>query len=330
MKVVLPLVAVCALFALGYLGGSVAPGWLVGAAVPYAAATVFLVGISYRVLLWARVPVPFRIPTTCGQQRSLPWIRPARLDNPFTGAGAIGRVLLEVLCFRSLLRNTRARFTPDRRLVYGTSLVLWLGALAMHWSLLIILLRHLRFAFDPVPGAIATLQGIDGFLEVGLPPWYVSTVLFVAATTYLLFRRLVRAQVRYISLPADYFPLLLLLGIGLSGLTLRHLLHTDVAAIKELTAGLVSFQPTVPAGISPLFFGHLFLVSVLLAYFPFSKLVHLGGIFLSPTRALANNSRAVRHINEWNYPVTVHAYADYEDELRAKMVGAGIPVERDA
>ena len=330
MKVLLPLVAVCALFALGLLGGLIGPGWLLGAAIPYAAAAVFLAGISYRVLLWARVPVPFRIPTTCGQQRSLSWIRHDRLDNPFTAAGTFGRVLLEVLFFRSLLRNTRARMTGDRRLVYGTSLVLWLGALAMHWSLLFILLRHLRFAFDPIPGIITTLLGIDGFLEVGLPPWYLSTVLFVAGTTYLLFRRLVRAQVRYISLPADFFPLFLLLGIGLSGLTLRHLLHTDVAAIKELTAGLVSFRPTVPDGISPLFFGHLFLVSVLLAYFPFSKLVHLGAIFLSPTRALANNSRAVRHVNEWDYPVPVHTYAEYEDELREKMVGAGIPVERDA
>jgi nitrate reductase gamma subunit len=181
-----------------------------------------------------------------------------------------------------------------------------------------------------VPGLITALQGIDGFLEVGLPPWYVSTVLFLAAATYLLFRRLVRAQVRYISLPADYFPLFLLLGIGLSGLTLRHLLHTDVAAIKELTAGLVSFRPVVPDGISPLFFGHLFLVSVLLAYFPFSKLVHLGAIFVSPTRALANNNRAVRHVNEWDYPVAVHSYDEYEDELREKMVGAGIPVERES
>ena len=62
-------------------------------------------------------------------------------------------------------------------------------------------------------------------------------------------------------------------------------------------------------------------------YFPFSKLVHLGGVFLSPTRNLANNNRMVRHINPWNAPVKVHTYEEYEDEFRDKMIEAGIPVE---
>jgi hypothetical protein len=73
---------------------------------------------------------------------------------------------------------------------------------------------------------------------------------------------------------------------------------------------------------------HLFLVSVLIAYFPFSKLMHLGGIFLSPTRNLSNNNRSVRHLNPWNYPVKTHSYDAYEDEFREKMIEAGIPVEK--
>jgi nitrate reductase gamma subunit len=92
---------------------------------------------------------------------------------------------------------------------------------------------------------------------------------------------------------------------------------------------LVSFHPTMPAGLSALFYGHLFLVCILIAYLPFSKLLHLGGVFLSPTRNLANNSREVRHINPWNYPVKVHTYEEYEDEFRDKMKAAGIPVERE-
>ena len=38
---------------------------------------VFLAGFCYRVVQWAAAPVPFRIPTTCGQQKSLPWIKSA-------------------------------------------------------------------------------------------------------------------------------------------------------------------------------------------------------------------------------------------------------------
>lgn len=321
--------AVIGLLGLGLLGGLPGLGWLFGAAIPYAAALVLVLGLSYRVLQWARVPVPFRIPTTCGQQKSLPWIPPARLDNPSTAAGAAGRVALEVLAFRSLFRNTRARLVGGGdRLVYRTDLTLWAGALAMHWALLVVLIRHLRLFTEPVPGFVTGLERLDGFLQIGLPGFMISTIVFLAALTYLLLRRLVNPQVRYISLPADYFALLLLLGVGLTGFTLRHVLRADVADIKQLALGLASFRPVVPAGISPLFYAHLFLVSTLAAYFPFSKLVHMPGVFLSPTRNLANNNRAVRHVNPWDYPVKVHTYEEYEDELREKMVGAGLPVEK--
>ena len=92
--------------------------------------------------------------------------------------------------------------------------------------------------------------------------------------------------------------------------------------------GLVTLRPTIPEGVGTVFYIHLFFVSVLLAYFPLSKLMHLGGIFLSPTRNLSTDTRAKRHINPWNYPVPVHTYEEYEDEFRDKMVEAGLPVDK--
>ena len=56
--------------------------YLFSVIIPYAAAITFLAGIVRRVALWASAPVPFRIPTTCGQQKSLPWIKNDELDNP--------------------------------------------------------------------------------------------------------------------------------------------------------------------------------------------------------------------------------------------------------
>jgi nitrate reductase gamma subunit len=53
----------------------------------------------------------------------------------------------------------------------------------------------------------------------------------------------------------------------------------------------------------------------------------MGGVFLSPTRNLANNNRRVRHINPWNYPVKTHSYAEWEEEFRDKIKGAGIPLD---
>jgi len=136
-------------------------------------------------------------------------------------------------------------------------------------------------------------------------------------------------MVRYISLPADYFPLFLLLGIGTTGVLLRHIFKTDVVGVKELGMGLLSFSPVASPDLHYLFYVHLFLVTVLIAYFPFSKLVHMAGVFLSPTRNLANNNRERRHVNPWDYPVKVHTYQEYEEEFRDKMIKFGIPVEKE-
>lgn len=329
MKVLLPLIIVGGLFLLGLLGAEPGMGWIFGVVLPYLAVVLFVGGLAYRVLSWANVPVPFRIPTTCGQQKSLPWIRQQKLDNPHNTLFVVGRMALEILFFRSLLRDTKARMVDGRRLVYGTALSLWLGGMAMHWGMLTILIRHLRLMTDPVPFFVTFLEKVDGFLEVGLPVFYISSIVFLVAVVYLLIRRLLSPQVRYISLVGDYFPLFLLLGIGLSGFWLRHLTRTDVVAVKELALGLAHFAPVVPGSISPLFYGHLILVCVLLAYLPFSKLTHMAGVFLSPTRNLANNNRRVRHVNPWDYPVKVHSYPEYEDELRDKMKAAGVPVEKE-
>ena len=56
--------------------------------------------------------------------------------------------------------------------------------------------------------------------------------------------------------------------------------------------------------------------------------MHAAGVFLSPTRNLANNNREVRHINPWNPDLAYHTYEAYKDEFREKMVAAGLPVEK--
>jgi nitrate reductase gamma subunit len=130
-------------------------------------------------------------------------------------------------------------------------------------------------------------------------------------------------------LTSDFFPLFLLIAIGVSGILMRHGTKTDIVGVKTLMVGLLTFQfPRIPDTIGSIFYVHVFLVSVLLAYFPFSKLTHLAGVFLSPTRNLRGNTREYRHVNPWNYPVKIHTYEEYEDEFRDKMAEMGIPVEK--
>jgi len=310
---------------------------LFGVVIPYLAIGTFLVGLAYRVILWSRSPVPFRIPTTAGQQKSLSWIKPNKLENPSTTTGVIGRMLLEILLFRSLFRNTKMSYREGPRVTYEWEKWLWLAAILFHYAFLVVLLRHLRFFTEPVPAFVGLLETLDGFAQtgigplpgLGLPGLLISGVILLLAATYLFLRRIYIPQVRYISLPTDYFPLFMVIGIALTGILMRYLLKVDVIGVKELILGLVTFHPVLPQGIGVLFYIHFFLVSIFFAYFPFSKLVHLGGVFLSPTRNLANNNRVIRHINPWNYPVKVHTYEEYEDDFREKMVEAGLPVEKE-
>ena len=94
--------------------------------------------------------------------------------------------------------------------------------------------------------------------------------------------------------------------------------------------GLLHLSPQPAETLGAVFYAHLLLVSVLFAYFPFSKLVHGAGVFLSPTRNLTANSREVRHVNPWNRPLPVHTYEEYEEEFRERMRDAGLPVEKEA
>jgi nitrate reductase gamma subunit len=310
--------------------------WLFGIAIPYAALILFFGGMVVRVIRWARSPVPFRIPTTAGQQWTLPWIKPNLIDNPKDNKGVVLRMAFEVLTFRSLFRNTKLQFKEGPKIGYEWEKWLWLAALAFHYSFLVVLLRHLRFFTEPIPFFVTLLEKVDGFLQVGISPMIgymlpeimASGFVLLGAATFLVLRRIIIPQMRYLSLPADYFPLFLISMIAITGILMRYILKLDIVSVKELTMGLVTFHPKIPEGIGVLFYIHLFLVSVLLAYFPFSKLVHMAGVFLSPSRNLSNNSRFVRHINPWNYPVKAHTYEEYEDEFRDKMVEAGIPVEK--
>jgi nitrate reductase gamma subunit len=323
------LIAVIVLFLLAFIGVKLPGGEIFfGIIIPYLAIVIFILGFINRVIDWARSPVPFRIPTTCGQQKTLPWIKPASIDNPSTTGGVIVRMILEIVLFRSLFRNTKCAMKERSKISYEWEKWLWLFSLAFHWAFFTVLFRHLRFFTEPVPAAVQLVAKLDGFLQIGLPELRISGVVLLVAVTLLFLRRIWIPQTKYISLGSDYFPLFLIFAIAFTGILMRYFTKVDIVGTKEFTMSLVTFKPHITPGIGSIFYSHLFLVSVLLVYFPFSKLMHLGGIFMSPTRNLANNSRVVRHINPWNYPVKVHTYAAYEDEFREKMIEAGLPVEK--
>lgn len=330
MKIVCPLAAVAAVILVTAAVFQISSlHYFLLVVIPYLSIGIFITGFIYRIVRWGNSPVPFNVPTVCGQEKSLKWVKQDSIESPAGYAGVAGRMAMEIFLFRSLFRNSKVEQPGQQKLVYGGTRWLWLGGLAFHWSLLIILFRHLRFYTEPVISPVIWITGIDGLLQLALPALYITDFIILAALTYLFLRRVLFSQVRYISLASDYLTLFLILGVVISGVLMRSIFKVDLIAVKELAISVITFNPAVPEGIGLPFYIHLGLVSVLTAYFPFSKMMHAPGILFSPTRNMKNDSRMVQHVNPWNRPVRVHTYAEYEDEFRKPMRKAGLPLEID-
>lgn len=178
--------------------------------------------------------------------------------GPKTEGGAVLRILGDVTIFPNL-------FKADKWL--------WAGAWIFHAALAAVLFRHLRYFTYPVPGLVLFMETVGLFFGC----------LFGAAALFLFWRRLGLPRTLYISNIPDYFALVLLGLIAGTGLSVSYWLHVNLVDVKGFILGLMTFHPVeIPR--HPLFLLHLFFVLVLMLYFPFSKLLHAGGIFFSPSR----------------------------------------------
>jgi nitrate reductase gamma subunit len=151
-----------------------------------------------------------------------------------------------------------------------------------------VLLRHLRYFTEPIWSLVVLLQPFGTYAGFAM----------IGGLLGLWARRILVDRVRYVSTPSDHLMLLLLVAIGLTGLGMRYVAHTDIVAVKAFMLGLMVFdwQP-LPA--DPILLVHLFLVATLLIIFPISKLLHAPGLFFSPTRNQVDNAREARHVAAW-------------------------------
>jgi len=226
----------------------------------YCAAFVLIAGLSYKIFIYSRTPAPLKIP-----------VAPA----PLTRSGVILRMFREVVFFESLFKANKW---------------IWLFGWVFHFSLLLVLLRHLRYFMDPIPMWVALIQPFGKYAAFGM----------IIGLAGLLARRIFVDRIRYISNPSDYGMLLLLIFIALSGMLMTFINagHTDIIALKSFVLGLMSFNwQAIPTEIGVLL--HLLLVAFLMFIFPISKLLHVPGMFFSPTRNQVDNARSKRHIASW-------------------------------
>jgi nitrate reductase gamma subunit len=67
-----------------------------------------------------------------------------------------------------------------------------------------VFIRHFRLFLENVPGLILIIESLDGFFQFGVPFVYLTDIMLVAGVLFLLARRIVLPQIRYISMMADY------------------------------------------------------------------------------------------------------------------------------
>lgn len=218
---------------------------------PYIAVIVFIGGIAYQIYRWGqKKPVPARL---------------SLFPRPESRLGRLADTLVDTFSGRGLLRTHRW---------------LWIGSIVMHVGLLLLLLGHVRVVTDYYFLWDLLGWGEEQQYQFSAIAGITAGFLFMLPLFYLLARRW-SGSVKWLSVPEDYFVLVLLIGIAITGNHMRLLLHVDQHGMREFMQGLFLFDwKPIPQSAGASFLYHFSLVQLLMVYFPFGKLMHtIGSVF---------------------------------------------------
>ena len=220
---------------------------LVGRIMPFITMATLVVGLLWKIRKWHKASVAnIALYPSTGSRGAL-----------------IKKVLGEIMFFSSLRKENKE---------------LWPKTWVFHITLLLILAGHARLFFawtDSILGLAMSPGAIDA-----LSAWaggFFGVVALIACLL-LLNRRFVLQRVKEVSTGEDYYVLILLLFILITGNALRFFTHYDVSLAREYVG---SFFLAGEAPKDPLFLLHFFFVQLLLIYLPFGKFLHIPGIFYS-------------------------------------------------
>jgi nitrate reductase gamma subunit len=215
---------------------------------PGMALVVFLAGMITRFRIWIKTP-------QTGKMTLFP--------APDSTAKAI---LAEAVFFPSLFRGDR---------------VLWFFAWFFHATLALVFLGHLRVFTGLIDYTLMALgMSADGITTMSSVAGGAAGIILMVTGILLLARRLTMKRVREISGMPDFFALLLLLAIIITGNMMRFSTHHfDLEQTRIWARSLLTFSPQVPQ--NGLFLIHASLAMLLIMYIPFSKILHFGGIFFT-------------------------------------------------
>lgn len=175
--------------------------------------------------------------------RMLTWARnaPPRVSDKTPSLSTFLKALVDILLLRRLLRVND---------------VLWLGEWIFHASLLVLFVSHLKYFFDPVPAVVAAMD----------IPARVTAWILPAALLYIGIMKIIIEKKPYVS-SYNFMLLGLVMVSCVSGLLMKYSFPADLAGIKHLTMGFVTFRVVAPP-VSLVFLVHFFVFLVLLASLP--------------------------------------------------------------
>lgn len=228
--------------------------FIVGGVLPYLTIVIFLVGMIYRFSSWFKTPQP-------GKMTLFP-----------APESASRSVLAEALLFPSLFKGDKMLWSFSW-IFHATLALVFLGHLRVFTALIDRMLMAMGMSPDAIGTMSATVGGAAG-------------IVLLATGVLLLVRRLTIQRVREISGVPDFFALLLLIAIVVTGDLMRLGAHFDLEQTRIWAWSLLTFSPEIPK--NGMFLTHALLAILLIMYIPFSKILHFGGIFF--TQALIKRS----------------------------------------
>ncbi|MEM3256721.1 MAG: respiratory nitrate reductase subunit gamma [Thermoplasmatales archaeon] len=160
--------------------------------------------------------------------------------------------------------------------------ILRISSAIFHWTLWIVIAAHLDIVLMPYFSSIGISEKIMSMIGN-----YLGTslaIVMVAFGFYLLIRRFTNIYVRKISYASDYFSIILIVALGLSGIVMRLTLPPLFAYnyVTPFIYSLIHFSP-IQVPVFTQFLVHFLIASTLLIYFPFSKFMHPYSFFTNPT-----------------------------------------------
>jgi nitrate reductase gamma subunit len=222
----------------------------IGSVLPFVTILVFVSGMIYRIYIWKNLAAP----------------KMTLFPAPGSGKGRLYEVLKETFFFKSLFKGDKS---------------LWTFGWFFHLMLALIFIGHFRvFAWLPDRMLESLGMSAENINTMSSMSGGAAGIIILVTLVIILGRRFILKRVRDISTSGDYFALILILAIVLTGDAMRFLSHFDLSLTRDYFYGLYTFSfARMPD--NNWFITHYLLAQILIMYIPFSKILHFGGIFFS-------------------------------------------------